>query len=44
MTDPKNRILIALVFSSVLLLFNIIAVSTGTAEKLYIQLENSISS
>jgi len=43
MINPKSRILIALTFSFIILLFNIIAVSTGTADKLYMQLEDSIS-
>jgi len=43
MYNPKIRILIAIGFSLLLVSFNIIAVANGTAEKLYMQLEDSIS-
>ncbi len=42
MTPPKNRILMAITFSLLLIFINIIAVSNGTAESIYMQLENSI--
>ena len=41
MTDPKNRVLVAVTFSILILLLNIVAVSTGAAEEVYTQIEAS---